>query len=402
MPPALVTAAPGLVGEGSPQPVGELSRSEMLIRAVSEVPLSSPVWLIAGAVIAGITIFFIFRVHQRLWWIVLIPTAAVAALVGLAGALGLASGTTASVGSVLGMTRYDLAEEQVLRSSRTRWPRGVVADITIPEGVSGVGPMPGRIYLPPQYFTAAEPVPTIFLAPQAPSESATSAAEPVRVMFDEGDVAAAALQAARNGMPVALVVPAVSPVGEQTQCIDSILGRWQAYLAEDVVGWAARQGRLDVTGQLSAIGGVQMGGYCAQITAVRNPETFGWSGNVSGPVDVGEPQEAEQILGSGRGANDIFAWSSPYVLAGSKEAQSVDLWMAHAADDPEDVISGQQLTAEIAEREGVSLELLEVAGDSQWSTWRPLLRQWVVQAAEGIYRERSSSSSSSSSSQSSR
>ena len=378
------------------EPVRELSRGEVLLRAISEVPLASVAWVLSGAVLAGIALFFIFRVHQRLWLVVLIPTALGASVMVLAGAVAALGGGTATVGSVLAIAPYDLADESVLRSSRTRWPRGAVVDITIPKGVSGVDAMPGRVYLPPQYFTTDGTLPVVFVVPPAPAPDAIDDDEPVRAMFDDGDLANVGAQAASNDKPVVLVVPAVSPAGEATQCIDSILGRWQTYLAEDVVAWAARQRRLDVTGQLLAIGGVEMGGYCAQITALRNPETFGSSGNVSGNVYLNYPGGNEEILGTGRGAEDVYEWSSPYLILWSDEPRSVELWMANSDEDPESVVTGQRLTNRTADGEGMSTQLVEVTGATDWSTWRPLLREWVLLAAEGIYDGRSSSSSSSS------
>lgn len=375
---------------------GEFDRGEVLIRAVSEIPLASWWWIAGGLLVAVIAVFFLSRVHQRLWWLLLVPVAGVGAIVAVGGAVATVSGSDRTVGDAAGLAPYDTAEANVLRAPAGRWPRGAVIDVTIADGLSGVGPMPAKVYLPPQYFTGGGPFPVVFLVGPAPAEDARTAAEPVAQMFDEGDVASAALAAAQRGRPVVLVVPAVSPPGEQTQCIDGALGLWEVYLAEDVVAWAARQARFEVQDRLLAIGGVQMGGYCAQITALRNHTDFGWSGNISGTTTLDYPGGNEVVLGSGRGLRDELAWDSQFLIENIPETHRVSLWMVHSPDDPALVVRSQEDSASTAEAADMAVELAEFEGKPDWEAWRVQLREWLGWAAANVYDERSSSSSSSS------
>lgn len=376
----------------------QFDRSEVLVRAVSEIPLASVWWIVGGLALGLISWFFLGRVHQRLWWLVLVPAAGVGAVVAVSGAIAMASGSERTVGDVVGLEPYDVAEASVLRAPVGRWPRGAVVDVTIPGALSGVGDMPAKVYLPPQYFTGDGPFPVVFLVGPAPTETTREAIEPVVAMFDDGDVASAALASAQRGRPLVLVVPAVSPPEEQTQCVNGALGLWETFLSVDVVAWAARQRQFEVQDQLSAIGGVEMGGYCSQITALRNHDQFGWSGNVSGTTTLDNPDGNEELLGTGRGIRDELTWDSQFLIENLDQTHTVRLWMAHSRDDRALVVRSQQDTAQAATSAEMSVELVEFSGEPGWETWRPQLRDWIGRAGEGVYEERSSSSSSSQSS----
>lgn len=376
----------------------EFDRGEVLIRSVSEVPLASLWWIVAGLSVVAIAWFFFGRVQQRLWWLLLVPLVGVGTVVAAGGAVAMVSASERTVGDVVGLEPYDTAEAGVLRAPVGRWPRGAVVEVTIPDAFSSVGPMPAQVYLPPQYFTGGGPFPVVFLVGPAPSEDARSAIEPVAEMFDQGDIAAAALAAAQRGRPVVLVVPAVTPPDEQTQCVNGALGLWETFLSQDVVTWASRQRQFEVQGTLSAMGGVGMGGYCAQITALRNHGEFGWSGNISGTTALNYPDGNEVVLGSGRGLRDELVWDSQFLIENIPETHSVSLWMAHSRDDPALVVRGQEDTADTAASAEMSVDLFEFSGSSDWPAWRSELREWIAWASEAVYEERSSSSSSSQSS----
>lgn len=376
----------------------QFDRGEVLARSVAEVPLAWPWWIVAGLVMALIAWFFFGRVQQRLWWLLLVPLAGVGAVVAAGGAVAMVSSSDRTVGDVVGLAPYDTAEEGVLRAPVGRWPRGAVVEVTIPDGLSAVGPMPAQIYLPPQYFTGGGPFPVVFLVGPAPSDDARSAMEPVAEMFDQGDVAGAALAAAQRGRPVVLVVPAVTPADEQTQCVNGTLGLWETFLSQDVVAWAARQRQFEVQGKLSAMGGVGMGGYCAQITALRNHGEFGWSGNISGTTSLDYPGGNEAVLGSGRGIRDEQTWDAQFLIENLPETHSVNLWMAHSREDRALVVRNQQDTADAAASAQMSVDLFEFSEPPEWPAWRGELREWISWAADQTYEERSSSESPSQSS----
>ena len=375
----------------------QFDRSEVLLRSVSEIPLASVWWIVGGLVLGLIAWFFLGRVQQRLWWLLLVPMAGVGAVVAVGGAVAIASGSERTVGDVAGLEPYDVADSSVLRAPVGRWPRGAVVDVTIPGALSGVGDMPGKVYLPPQYFTGDGPFPVVFLVGPAPTETTREAVEPVAAMFDDGDVASAALASAQRGQPVVLVVPAVSPPDEQTQCVNGALGLWETFLSVDVVAWAARQRLFEVQDQLSALGGVEMGGYCGQITALRNHDQFGWTGNISGTPTLDNPDGNEELLGTGRGIRDELTWDAQFLIENLDQTHTVNLWMAHSRDDPALVVRSQEDTAEAAATAEMSVELIEFSGAPGWDAWRPQLRNWIGWAGERVYEERSSSSSSQSS-----
>jgi S-formylglutathione hydrolase FrmB len=180
-----------------------------------------------------------------------------------------------------------------------------------------------------------------------------------------------------------LVVPATSPVGEAGQCADSILGSWQRYLYEDVTAWIDQFERWDFSA--APIGGVGMGGYCAQVTALRHPDAFFWSGNISGTSDLNYPGGYEELLGTGRGALDAANWDSVQIIENYPQSREVRVWLSHGSDDPQIVVDEQVQFAEVAVDLGMTVTEQQYSGQ-RWSAWTEGLTDWLTAVADDTYR----------------
>ena len=103
----------------------------------------------------------------------------------------------------------------------------------------------------------------------------------------------AQLLATSSDQPVVLIAPVISPMEADTECVDGVQGKWQTYLTGDVPAWTASHPRLRTGAQSTAISGYSLGGYCAQVAALRQPDRYGVAGNLSGTVAADYP--ADQV-----------------------------------------------------------------------------------------------------------
>lgn len=358
---------------------GSLERSELLSRAVAQVPLASWWWVALAVVIMLGCWFFAVRLNQRLWLLVLIPLAVAAFALGVSSVFRIATGAQETLGDVFGVPDYDVGASSQISDPRGSWPRGLVVRTTVPANSSGVGEQPAWVYLPPDYFEERNRTfPAALVLPDASPEDAAGPDTALAEVFDEGGLAGIGFDLAESGSPIVLVVPATSPTGEASQCADSIMGGWQRFLSEDVMEWVDQYDRWDVTE--AAVGGVGMGGYCAQVTALRNPTEFGWFGNISGTTDLNYPGGSEALLGSGRGALDAVNWDSAQIVENYPNSRDVQVWLSHGVDDPAVVIDEQTEFAAIAADYGMDVtEQQYPAG--RWDAWTQGLTDWLTAVA---------------------
>jgi hypothetical protein len=361
-----------------------LERTELLSRAVAEVPLASWWWVLAAVVVVAVCWFFATRLNQRLWLVVLIPIAVAALTLGLTTLFRLATGSQVTLGQVLSVPEFDVGTASQIDDPRGSWPRGLVVQTVLPANSSGLGEQPVWVYLPSEYFVERNRTfPGALVLPDAPPADASDAQAAVEELFTDGQVAQIGQELAAQGTPVVLVVPATSPVGEAGQCADSILGSWQRYLYEDVTAWIDQFERWDFSA--APIGGVGMGGYCAQVTALRHPDAFFWSGNISGTSDLNYPGGYEELLGTGRGALDAANWDSVQIIENYPQSREVRVWLSHGSDDPQIVVDEQVQFAEVAVDLGMTVTEQQYSGQ-RWSAWTEGLTDWLTAVADDTYR----------------
>ena len=246
------------------------------------------------------------------------------------------------------------------------------------------------VYLPPEYFTDPnQTFPVVYLLHGVPGITVPGLADDggPSGMFDAARVDDGAQAAAKNGHPVVLVVPVASPLNKDTECVDGMQGNWYTYLTVDVPTWVSAVPRLEQGCSQTAIGGMSMGGYCAQMLSLRNPDHYLVAGNLSGGNKAELPGGDDALYGSGRGATAAITYDSLNVIATQPESHSVRLWLEIGAQDDPPLVAGQKQVAEAAEAAGMTVVTQVVPGGHSYEVWRPAFAQWLAWTAPQLHGE---------------
>lgn len=367
---------------------------QRLIRQFENLSLIS-VWWLVGFGLAFIVLIVLSVIVRPKWWLFLfIPLTLACLIVGAVFAVNYHYTLYRTLGDALQVPKYDTATPAALQNAEAgKYPRGVVVQESIDGTASGLGSLPADVYLPPQYFDHPdEKFPVIYLyhgipdvAPPGTPDYGGPASLFTSAMSDD-----AALVAAQQGHPVVLVVPVVSPLTADTECVDGVAGKWQTYLSVDVPAWVAKQPRLQTGPANTGMGGYSMGGFCAQVGALRNPDKVSVVGNMSGYNQPTPPKSAGQASLFGNVANLealVATYNSIHIVETSPASHSVTVWMDIGSSDDPALLAAQQQFADTARAAGMYVVTNQVSGGVHgFDTWAQAFSDWIPWAAEILHR----------------
>lgn len=272
-----------------------------------------------------------------------------------------------TLGDLLGRTSADEADVESL--SRTDVPpNGQVVTVHIPPGASGFQARDAHVYLPPAWFGRPKPkLPVVMLlhgSPGTPEDWTRGAL---------ADQTTDAFAAAHKGVAPVLVMP--DPNGgltADTECVNSVRGKADTYLATDVRDYVIKQFQTATDAKSWAVAGFSEGGNCAVTVALRHPDlfnTFADYGGLAGPR-TGDNNEI------GTTVNDLFGGSQaafdahePEKIMKSKKFAGMGAWFESSIDDPPPLAAAKQL-APIAKAAGMEVCLAEMpSGDHTFVAW---------------------------------
>ena len=368
----------------------ELNRWQIIERTVENVALVNVWWVIGFTAVAIGLLVWAFVVRPKLWLVLIVPMIVVLTLAAGGAAFNLKFRYFATMGDLLGLAPYDRGDASQLQNPQGRWPRGLVVDATIPGTASGVGTWPVMVYLPPQYFSEPDQTfPVVYMLHGVPGITVPGLADdggPVG-MFDAGHVDDGAQAVAAANYPVVLVVPVASPLNKDTECVDGLQGNWYTYLTVDVPAWVDGLSRLAHDAPQTAISGMSMGGYCAQMLSLRNPDQYLVAGNMSGGNAAELPGGNDALFGSGRGASAAITYDSLHIISTEPASHSVRLWLEIGAQDDAALVAGQKKVADAAAAAGMTVVTQVVPGGHSYEVWRPAFAKWLEWTAPQLYGE---------------
>lgn len=376
-------------------PPQNLSTWQTFLRDIEEVPLLNPWWAIgAAAVTVALIVLMVIVVRRRhRWWLLaLIPMTLVSLVLAVGFAVNYKLEIVDTMGKFFGIPPYDPGTpDEIARPSGT-WPRGKVIEVSIPGTTSGVGAHPALVYLPPQYFSDSSATFPVAYAlhgtPGVPDPRGNDYGPNDIMVGIEADNAGQV--AAKEGHPVVIIAPVVSPMSGDTECVDGPMGKWETYLTKDVPDWAAQYPRFRTGAANTAIGGFSMGGTCAQNTALRHPGQYSISGNLSGYAKAFTDGGDAVLFGTGPNAAKPSDYESRAIIASQPASRTVRLWLGvGAADGEAGLVADMTSFAEFARGYGmtVELEVYPVPAGHDFSTWKPAFREWLPWAADLMYSD---------------
>lgn len=309
-----------------------------------------------------------------------IPILVLAALFAINGQFGYIN----TLGAVFDTADYATGPTSLITNQTGHYANGVVVPADIPGPTSGVGQLPAYVYLPPQYFdgTGAK-FPVAYLLAGTPGE-------PID-WFRGGDAADAGAASAKSGHPMIIVSPTVGPTPvSDTECVNGAQGQWEDYLGVDVPNWVNSQARSIPGKAGQVIAGLSMGGYCAQMLALRHPDTFAASGNFSGftvptydgglPALFGNPPNL---------AATIASYSGNWLITNQPSSRPVANWLAVGEQDDPVIVTEQQSFASLAHSLGVEAVFSQIRGSHTFYTWGEFIQEWLPWAAAVLAAEAS-------------
>lgn len=169
-----------------------------------------------------------------------------------------------------------------------------------------------------------------------------------------------------------VVAPTVFPNNQDTECVDSADGslRIDTFLSTDLVTWIKTNLRSvdDPAGWATL--GFSAGGWCSSMLAMRHPDTFGSSINMSGYF---QPRYDGPSL---RPADDP-AYDLPTIAR--DQAPAVRLWFYVAKDDTVPYRSVQQFRTAVRPPTSLTTALVETGGHGfgVWSAGASAGLEWL-------------------------
>lgn len=369
----------------------QLSGWQTFLRSIEEVPLLNLWWPLGFALLTVLLIVLavlLVRRHHGWWLLLLVPLTLLSLLFTLGFAANYQFSGVTTLGKLLGVPPYDPGSPDQLANPKGTWPRGQVIETTIPGTASGVGTHFVMVYLPPQYYTDPEATFPVIYALHGTPGTTDPRGEDVGPydIFVNSDADNPAAEAAKAGHPVVVIAPVVSPMSMDTECVDGPMGKWATYLTEDVPAWAAQYPRLRTGAASTAIGGFSMGGTCAQVTALRNPDQYSVSGNLSGDPKASNDKGDAALFGTGPGAEAPAAYDSTAIITTQPQSRTVRLWLGVGQSDGEaGLLPDMAAFVATARSLGMTVEYVTSPGGHSFDVWRPAFKDWIPWAASLLY-----------------
>jgi putative tributyrin esterase len=199
--------------------------------------------------------------------------------------------------------------------------------------------------------------------------------------FTNSTVASAATQ---------LGIAVVTPDGDNSWYVNSSLGRWEDYIAEDLVAEVESRFPVARTREGRAIAGLSMGGYGAVRIGLRRPARFAVAASMSGALDSSRPisvfnprgnvSNITQVFGPPgspiREANDV------YLLAGAAAGDLPYFYLDCGTDDP--WLGVNRDFAAILEARNIPHEFHEASGGHNFTYWDRQVLQVLNVLAERL------------------
>ena len=366
-----------------------LSLWEIWLRKAEFLDITTIWWFVGFTAAAVVFIVLAIFVKPR-WWLFLFIPLIVLSMTAAAGFyFNHEFKYKTTMGKLFGLTDYDTGDDNQFTNPTGDWPRGLVVTTSIPGTTSGVGDWKAMVWLPPQYFTNPDQkFPVIYLLHGVPDGVVPGLPTDVGPagLFEPIKTDDAAQAAADQGHPVILVSVVSSPTNIDTECVDGVQGKWHTYLTKDVPAWVSQFPRFKTGAENTAVGGYSMGGYCAQIMALRNPQTYSLAANLSGSSKAVPRGGGDEVLfGAENAQKEAINYDSTNVVQTQPASRSVRLWLEIGAQDDATLIASQKDFAAAATNVGMTVVSKQIPGSHDFAVWRTSFAEWIPWSAAQLY-----------------
>ncbi|MFI0433222.1 MAG: alpha/beta hydrolase-fold protein, partial [Candidatus Nanopelagicales bacterium] len=230
---------------------------ERLLFKIELIPVTSIWWVVGFGVAALFFLALCVYVRPKKWMILFVPLVVLMASLAVGFGVNIKFRAYTTLGPMLGLDLYETGDGGLIEKPEGTYPRGVVVDAKIPGRVSGLGELPAKVWLPPQWFSEpSRTFPVIYLLHGVPGFAVPGLdpnSGPGTLFTSANADNGAQIAATQRDQPVVLVAPVNSPMNADTECVDGSQGKWQTYLATDLTNWVAAHPRMQKGPEHSAI-----------------------------------------------------------------------------------------------------------------------------------------------------
>ncbi|NQU37916.1 MAG: hypothetical protein HQ526_10030 [Actinobacteria bacterium] len=328
-------------------------------------------FFVAPLALVGIWCWRRERRHKR-WYFWPLPLALPILLLATLAGVNVYFGLYSRMGDLYGAYPFPTASVAEVQSRVGKYTRGVSVQTTIPGTKSGINDSDALIWFPPQYFQQPESkFPVIYLVPGTPGNFTDWALG--------GNAIRTAQTSADAGKPAIIVSPSAEYTElDDTECVNGAQGNWQDYLATDVPDYVNSNFRTLTGGKNQAIAGLSMGGYCAQILSLRNPQSFGFFGNFSGSTMPTYDDGMAALFGPVANLETtVNSYTSTWVIKNQPESRTVKGQVYIGKQDEADLIADEQAFVKAAKELGMDVEFTTFDGQHSFYFWTTAFEKWL-------------------------
>jgi len=257
--------------------------------------------------------------------------------------------------------------------------KGKLYGLDIPGKVSKFKTRGGWLYVPSIAFnsTSLVKLPVLVMLPGSPGIADN-------MMFGAGlNTALSQLAATHHGItPLVYVADDNGSTFNDTECVNSSKGNVETYLTVDVPNYIKSHFNVSDNPANWAIGGISMGGTCAVMLTLANPNVYHYFvdlGGEQGPTfNAGSPEITTKILFNGS-VNEYNLHQPIYLLAKNKY-KGMGGFFGNGTGDILSVTSGIALLYNTTKNDGFDVVHETVNGDHTFNTWSKLVKEslpWI-------------------------
>lgn len=310
---------------------------------------------------AGVALLSLAAAFIRRW---MVAVALVAALLA-AGVANLDYQAYPDVGS---LDPRPAAEEMTLDEvNAVHGDRDLGAQVNLDLPGNGFTSRSAIAYLPPAYWSHPErALPVVVLIHGNPGG-------PLQ-WFGSGEAAETAdeFQAANGG--VSPIVVSVDGTGSETAnpiCVDSDMGKFMTYIAQDVPREIKAQLRVDPNQQHWTVGGLSYGGTCSLQVATNYPDAYGSVLDLSGQAEPTLGKHEETVAKFFGGSEAAFDAVDPAHLLKTKQYGNLQAVFIAGESDPE----SREALAQLSDAAQFPTYFETLPGGHSFQVWRAGLRR---------------------------
>ncbi len=257
--------------------------------------------------------------------------------------------------------------------------KGKLYGLDIPGTVSKFKTRGGWLYVPSIAFnsTSLVKLPVLVMLPGSPGIVDN-------MMFGAGlNTALSQLAATHHGItPLVYVADDNGSTFNDTECVNSSKGNAETYLTVDVPNYIKKHFNVSDNPANWAIGGISMGGTCAVMLTLTNPNVYHYFvdlGGEQGPTfNSGSPEITTKVLFNGS-VNEYNLHQPMYLLAKNKY-KGLGGFFGNGNGDTLSVTSGTALLYNTTKNDGFDVVHETVNGSHTFTTWTELVKEalpWI-------------------------